>query len=180
MLRFSLAFVVLTMISPTPAALAATPDNTLTLQLSTGGPVVIEMQPELAPKTVAHIKDLVRKKFYDGVVFHRVITGFMAQGGDPTGTGTGGSGQRIPGEFSKTARHIRGVVSMARTADPNSADSQFFIMYGDAPSLDNQYAIWGKVTKGMEFVDQLKQGDSNQNGVVDQPDKIVTARIGGE
>ena len=109
------------------------------------------MRPDLAPITVAHIKELVRRGFYNGIAFHRVIPGFMAQTGDPLGNGTGGSGHPIKGEFSPTEKHVRGVVSMARTSDPDSADSQFFIMFDAAPSLDGKYAIWGKVVSGMEY-----------------------------
>lgn len=158
-----------------PALAAATPDNTLVLELSTG-PVVIEMRPDLAPKHVARIKELVRQGFYNGVVFHRVIDGFMAQGGDPTGTGMGGSGVKLPREFS-SEKHRRGTVSMARAQSPDSADSQFFICFSDAPNLDGQYTVWGRVTSGMEAVDKLRKGDSSRNGVVTNPDKIVTAYI---
>src|SRR6266852_5226120 len=123
--------------------MASDPENTLYLDLSAGR-VVIEMRPDLAPGHCAHIKGLVRRGFYDGIVFHRVIDGFMAQTGDPTGTGTGGSGHRLTAEFS-SEKHVRGTVSMARTSDPNSADSQFYIMFAPAPSLDGQYTIWGQV-----------------------------------
>lgn len=152
---------------------AQTPDleNTLYLDLKDGR-VVIELLPDLAPNHVARIKELARQGFYDGIVFHRVIDGFMAQGGDPTGTGMGGSGKKLKAEFSK-ARHVRGTCSMARAQDPNSADSQFFIMFEPARSLDGQYSIWGQVVKGMEFVDQIKRGDSWSNGTVEDPDKIV-------
>jgi len=138
-----------------PAA-AADPENTLFLDLPWGR-VVIEMRPDLAPNHVARIKELVRKGFYDGTPFHRVISGFMAQGGDPTGTGTGGSGQKLAAEFS--GEHFtRGVVGMARSSSPNSADSQFFIMLGTTPSLDYKYTIWGRVTEGMEHVDKITKG----------------------
>src|ERR1043165_3858470 len=127
------------------------PENTLTVELSTG-PITIQLLPELAPKHVEQIKALAREGFYDGVVFHRVIDGFMAQGGDPTGTGTGGSTKpNLPAEFSKEP-HVRGVCSMARTANPNSANSQFFICFADARFLDNQYTVWGEVTEGMDNV----------------------------
>ncbi len=152
-------------------------DNTLIMEL-TQGRVVIEMRPDLAPKHVARIKELVRQGFYDGTPFHRVIEGFMAQGGDPTGTGSGGSGQKLPAEFSKE-KHLRGAVSMARTNDPNSADSQFFIVFKDAPWLDGQYTIWGKVTEGMEAVDQIKRG-AGQSGVVKDPDKIISMKVAGD
>ena len=159
----------------TTEAAAADPENTLYMDLEHGR-VVIEMRPDLAPRHVEQIKRLTRAGFYDGVVFHRVIDGFMAQGGDPTGTGTGGSGDNLPAEFSKEP-HVRGVTSMARTQDPNSADSQFFIMFAPAPHLDGQYTVWGKVTKGMEFVDKLKRGDDRRGGVVADPDKIVRMQV---
>jgi len=128
--------------------------------------------PDKAPKHCARIKELTRKKFYDGLVFHRVIDGFMAQTGDPTGTGSGGSGQNLPAEFNDT-KHGRGTCSMARASNPNSADSQWFIVFQDANHLDGQYTAWGKVTAGMEFVDKIKKGDSANNGSVANPDKIV-------
>ena len=152
-------------------------ENTLIMEL-TYGRVVIEMRPDLAPKHVARIKELVRQGFYDGTPFHRVIEGFMAQGGDPTGTGTGGSGKKLPAEFSRE-KHVRGTVSMARAADPNSADSQFFIVFQDASFLDGQYTIWGKVTEGMEFVDKIKRG-TGQNGIVKNPDKIVSMKVAAD
>jgi cyclophilin family peptidyl-prolyl cis-trans isomerase len=152
-------------------------ENTLIMQL-TYGRVVIEMRPDLAPKHVARIKELARQGFYDGTPFHRVIEGFMAQGGDPTGTGTGGSGKKLPAEFSNE-KHVRGTVSMARSADPNSADSQFFIVFQDAPWLDGKYTIWGKVTEGMEFVDKIKRGEG-QNGIVQNPDKIISMKVAAD
>jgi peptidylprolyl isomerase len=159
------------------AAKGADLENTLIMEL-TYGRVVIEMRPDLAPKHVARIKELVRQGFYDGTPFHRVIEGFMAQGGDPTGTGTGGSGKKLPAEFSKE-KHVRGTVSMARAADPNSADSQFFIVFQDAPWLDGKYTIWGKVTQGMEFVDKIKRGEG-QNGIVNNPDKIISMKVAAD
>ena len=135
------------------------------------GRVVIEMRPDLAPKHVARIKELVRQKFYDGLVFHRVIGGFMAQGGDPDGDGTGGSGVNIPAEFSSEP-HVRGTVSMARSSNPNSGDSQFFIVYARSQWLDGQYTVWGKVTEGMEHVGNLERGSRTNNGLVAEPDKI--------
>jgi cyclophilin family peptidyl-prolyl cis-trans isomerase len=153
------------------------PENTLYLDLSAGR-VVIEMRPDLAPEHCAHIKGLARRGFYDGIVFHRVIDGFMAQTGDPTGTGTGGSGHRLNAEFSAEP-HVRGILSMARTSDPNSADSQFFIMFDAAPSLDRQYSVWGRVVSGMEFVDQIKKGDGS-NGMVANPDKIVKMQVAAD
>jgi peptidylprolyl isomerase len=140
---------------------------------TTQGPVEIETKPDLAPGHVARITELVREGFYDGIVFHRVIDGFMAQTGDPTGTGMGGSGQKLKAEFNK-ARHGRGTVSMARAASPDSGDSQFFICFGDASFLDGQYTVWGQVTSGMENVDKIKRGEP-----VKDPDKIVTAKIKG-
>lgn len=160
------------------SATAADPENTLFLDLKDGR-VVIELRPDLAPKHVARIKELARQKFYDGIVFHRVIEGFMAQTGDPTGTGAGGSGQKLPAEFNKEP-HVRGTVSMARANNPNSADSQFFICFGPAPFLDRGYTVWGKVVSGMEFVDKIKKGDAQANGSVDQPDKIVSLRVAAD
>ena len=153
-------------------------ENTLYLDLKDGR-VVIEMLPNAAPKHVARIKELVRQGFYDGIVFHRVIDGFMAQTGDPTGTGMGGSGKKLPAEFNSEP-HVRGTASMARAMDPNSADSQFFICFADARFLDRQYTVWGKVTSGMEFVDKIKKGDSRQNGTVTNPDKIVKMQVAAD
>jgi peptidylprolyl isomerase len=146
------------------------PDHTIILE-TTKGTVVIAMRPDLAPGHVKRIKELVRDGFYDGVVFHRVIDGFMAQTGDPTGTGTGGSGKKLPAEFTP-AKHVRGTVSMARAQDPNSGDSQFFICFESAPFLDRQYTVWGEVIEGMENVDKIKRGEP-----VREPDSIVTARM---
>jgi peptidylprolyl isomerase len=159
-------------------ARAADPENTLYLDLKDGR-VVIEMRPDLAPNHVARIKELVRQHFYDGVVFHRVIDGFMAQTGDPTGTGMGGSGQKLKAEFSKE-KHVRGTVSMARPGDINGADSQFYIMFAPTPSLDGQYTIWGQVTSGMEFVDNIKKGDRANNGAVTNPDKIIKMQVAAD
>lgn len=153
-------------------------ENTLYMDLKYGR-VVIEMRPDLAPKHVKRIKELVRQGFYDGVVFHRVIDGFMAQTGDPTGTGTGGSGQKIKAEFSREP-HLRGAVSMARAADVNSADSQFFICLAAASHLDGQYTYWGRVTKGMEFVDMIEKGDSYNNGAVENPDKVIKMQVAAD
>jgi peptidylprolyl isomerase len=144
--------------------------NTLILE-TTQGPVTIEMLPDVAPKHVARIKELVREGFYDGIVFHRVIDGFMAQTGCPEGTGTGGSGQNLKAEFNNTT-HERGTVSMARAAHPDSGDSQFFICFDEAPWLDGQYTAWGRVTAGMENVDKIKRGEPVSN-----PDKIVKAYL---
>ena len=153
-------------------------ENTLYLDLKDGR-VVIELLPKVAPKHVARIKELVRQGFYDGIVFHRVIDGFMAQTGDPLGTGMGGSGKKLAAEFNSEP-HVRGTVSMARAMDPNSADSQFFICFADARFLDRQYTVWGKVTSGMEFVDKIKKGDSRQNGTVSNPDKIVKMQVAAD
>jgi peptidylprolyl isomerase len=153
-------------------------ENTLYLDLKDGR-VVIELLPKAAPKHVARIKELVRQGFYDGIVFHRVIDGFMAQTGDPLGTGMGGSGKKLAAEFNSEP-HVRGTVSMARAMDPNSADSQFFICFADARFLDRQYTVWGKVTSGMEFVDKIKKGDPNRNGVVYNPDKIVKMQVAAD
>ncbi len=153
-------------------------ENTLYLDLKDGR-VVIEMRPDLAPKHVKRIKELVRQGFYNGTVFHRVIDGFMAQTGDPTGTGAGGSGQKLKAEFSKEM-HMRGALSMARAQDINSADSQFFICLAAANYLDGQYTYWGSVTKGMEFVDKIKKGDKNNNGAVSDPDKIIKMQVAAD
>jgi peptidylprolyl isomerase len=152
-------------------------ENTLILDLKSG-PVVIELKPDVAPNHVARIKELARKGFYDGVVFHRVIPGFMAQTGDPTGTGSGGSDlPDLKAEFSATP-HKRGTVSMARTSNPNSANSQFFICFDDASWLDRQYSVWGQVVEGMEHVDAIKKGGEHNNGAISgEPDKILKARI---
>ena len=155
-------------------AYAASPDNTLILETSKGK-VTIELKPDLAPKHVAQIKTLVGKHFYDGIIFHRVIEGFMAQTGDPTGTDMGGSDlPDIPGEFSK-AHFGRGAVGMARSQDPNSANSQFFIMFDDGSFLDGQYTVWGEVTDGMDVVDKINRGEPPAN-----PDKIVKARLASD
>jgi peptidylprolyl isomerase len=159
-------------------AMAADLENTLYMDVPAGR-VVIEMRPDLAPATVAQIKVLVRQGFYDGIVFHRVIDGFMAQTGDPKGNGTGGSGHRLKAEFS-TEKHVRGVVSMARSSDPDSADSQFFIMFAPAPSLDGKYTVWGKIVSGMEYIDQVKKGDAARNGTVTNPDKIIKMQVAAD
>ncbi|MBE1237783.1 peptidylprolyl isomerase [Phaeovibrio sulfidiphilus] len=157
-------------------------ENTLYLDLPTGR-VVIELRPDLAPKHVERIKTLAREGFYDNVPFHRVIDGFMVQGGDPTGTGTGGSKYAdLPAEFSPPAKakHLRGVCSMARTSDPNSANSQFFIMLAPTPSLDGQYTIWGQVVSGMDHVDAIKKGSAAMNGQVKDPTRIVHMRVAAD
>jgi peptidylprolyl isomerase len=153
--------------------MAAKPEDTLIIETSKG-PVTVEMRPDLAPKHVARIKELARNGFYDGVVFHRVIEGFMAQTGDPTGTGMGGSGQKLAAEFNREP-HTRGAVSMARAQSPDSADSQFFICFDDARFLDGKYTVWGRVTGGMENVDKIARGEPPA-----KPDKIVSMRIGAD
>ncbi|MEI9985981.1 MAG: peptidylprolyl isomerase [Aliidongia sp.] len=159
-------------------ARAADLENTLYLDLPAGR-VVIQMRPDLAPNHVKRIKELVRRGFYDGLVFHRVIDGFMAQGGDPTGTGAGGTGQHLKAEFS-AEHHVRGVVSMARAGSPDSADCQFFIMLGENSSLDGKYTIWGQVVSGMEYVDAIKKGDPGDNGKVADPTHIVRMQIAAD
>ncbi|SDQ96876.1 Peptidyl-prolyl cis-trans isomerase (rotamase)-cyclophilin family [Rhizobiales bacterium GAS113] len=154
--------------------MATTPEDTLILETSKGK-VTIALRPDLAPKHVERIKTLTRQGFYDGVVFHRVIEGFMAQTGCPHGTGTGGSDLgNLPAEFNSEP-HVRGVCSMARSSSPNSANSQFFICFGDARFLDKQYTVWGKVTEGMEHVDKIKRGEP-----VRDPDRIVKASIAAD
>jgi cyclophilin family peptidyl-prolyl cis-trans isomerase len=143
----------------------------INIQLETGN-VKIKLRPDLAPNHVARVTELASEGFYDGVVFHRVIPNFMAQTGDPTGTGTGSSDKpNLEQEFS-SEDHIRGSVSMARSADPNSANSQFFICFGDCSWLNNQYTIWGEVDEGMDLIDQIKKGE-DESGVVTAPDKII-------
>jgi len=153
-------------------------ENTLYLDTEYGR-VVIKMHPELAPKHVARIKELVRQGFYDGLIFHRVIDGFMAQTGDPKGDGTGGSGQNIPAEFN-AGQHKRGALSMARASNINSADSQFFIVLADSPQLDRQYTYWGEVVSGMEFVDQIRKGNPAANGKVPYPDRMVRVQVAAD
>jgi peptidylprolyl isomerase len=152
-------------------------ENTLYLDLKDGR-VTIKMRPDLAPNHVARIKDLVREGFYDGIVFHRVIDGFMAQTGDPTGTGSGGSGKNLDAEFS-LENHKRGTLSMARAQSPNSADSQFFIVFDDSSFLDNQYTVWGEVTDGMDFVDMIKKGVQG-SGAVNEPDQIIKMQVAAD
>jgi peptidylprolyl isomerase len=148
-------------------------EDTLILNTSKGE-VTVAMRPDLAPGHVARIKELVRQGFYDGVVFHRVIPGFMAQTGDPTGTGTGGSGKKLKAEFSKE-KHVRGTVSMARAQSPDSGDSQFFICFEDTPHLNGQYTVWGAVVDGMDNIDKIKSGEP-----VADPDKIISARMAAD
>src|SRR5579872_6977506 len=154
------------------------PENTLYLDVPAGR-VVIALRPDLAPQHVARVKELTRQGFYDGIVFHRVIAGFMAQTGDPKGDGTGGSGQKLKAEFS-SEHHVRGTVSMARAQSPDSADSQFFICFAPAPFLDGKYTVWGQVTSGMEFVDAIKKGDEANNGAVTNPDRIVKMQVAAD
>jgi peptidylprolyl isomerase len=149
------------------------PENTLILE-TTQGSVTIALRPDLAPNHCARIKELAREKFYDGIVFHRVIDGFMAQTGCPDGRGTGGSGQNLAAEFNDEP-HVRGTTSMARAASPDSADSQFFICFGDASFLNGEYTVWGKVVDGMDNVDKIKRGEP-----VNDPDKIVSMRVAAD
>ena len=163
--RLCLSFALLTIL-----ALPASAAEYLKMDLKYGQ-VVIELRPDLAPKHVARIKELAESGFYDGIIFHRVISGFMAQSGDPTGTGRGGSGQKLNAEFTKTP-FKRGTVGMARSSAINSADSQFFICFTTVPTLDGQYTVWGQVVKGMEFVDQIQKGEPPRN-----PDRIIKMRV---
>ncbi len=154
-------------------------ENTLYMELKDGR-VVIELLPDLAPRHVERVKTLARQGFYDGTVFHRVIEGFMAQGGDPTGTGTGGSDLgTLPAEFTRQRGFVRGTVGAARTGDPNSANSQFYIMFAPAPHLDGQYTIWGQVTEGMDHIDAIKRG-AGGSGTVSNPDKIVSVKVAAD
>ena len=150
-------------------------ENLLYLDLKDGR-VTIELFPEKAPNHVARIKELVRHNFYDGLFFHRVIEGFMAQTGDPNGNGTGGSGTKLKAEFNDLP-HERGTVSMARAQDPDSGDSQFFICFKDCSWLDGQYTVWGKVIDGMDFVDNIKKGSQFENGAVEDPDTIIKMTV---
>ena len=152
-------------------------ENTIYLDLKDGR-VVIELRPDLAPNHVSRIKELTRQGFYDGLKWHRVIDGFMAQTGDPKGLGTGGSGQNIDAEFSEEP-HVRGTVSMARSQKPDSADSQFFIVFAPSKWLDGQYTVWGEVTQGMDHVDQIKKGEDN-SGQVEDPDVIVRMQVAAD
>jgi peptidylprolyl isomerase len=156
------------------------PKNTLIMDLKTG-PVVIALRPDLAPGHVSRVKELTKTGFYDGVVFHRVIPGFMAQTGDPTGTGSGGSHlPDLKAEFS-AEKHVRGTVSMARSASPNSANSQFFVCFDESPWLDREYTVWGQVVEGMEHIDAIKKGGEHNNGAISgAPDKIVKMRMADE
>ena len=183
MLRRSLLaatpFLIGALMSDLAAAQPADLENTLYMDLKDGR-VVIRLRPDLAPKHVERVKLLARRGFYDGTVFHRVIEGFMAQGGDPTGTGTGGSDlPDLPAEFTNKAHFLRGTVGAARTGNPNSANSQFYIMFAPASHLDNQYTIWGQVVQGMEFIDKIKRG-SGGGGTVQNPDKIIRVQVAAD
>ena len=173
------AAVMTAMVAKAQNAPISDPENTIIITLKTGD-VVAELYPETAPEHVERIKKLAREGFYDGIVFHRVIDGFMAQTGDPTGTGMGGSSYPdLPAEFSNLP-HTRGALSMARSSDPNSANSQFFIVLKDSRFLDNQYTVFGRVIDGMEHVDQIKRGSSSRNGAVTDPDKMIRVRVAAD
>ncbi len=163
----------LLLIMTTGTGMAADPENRIYLDLKDGR-VVIDLRPDVAPRHVARIKELTREGFYDGIVFHRVIEGFMAQTGDPTGTGRGGSGTNLPAEFSSVP-FVRGTVGMARAQNPDSGDSQFFICFADARFLDGQYTVWGSVVEGMEFVDMIARGEPPR-----QPDSIVRMQVAAD
>jgi peptidylprolyl isomerase len=171
----------LTFVTGFDAACAGNLDPQNTVYLDTkDGRIVISLRPDLAPKHVAQIKTLVKRGFYDGIVFHRVIDGFMAQTGDPTGTGTGKSDlPNIPAEFTDTP-FKRGTLGMARSQEPNSANSQFFICFAEAPFLNGQYTVFGEVVSGMDVVDKIKKGDKSRNGEVAGPDKIVKMRLAAD
>ncbi|TIP30783.1 MAG: peptidylprolyl isomerase [Mesorhizobium sp.] len=183
--------VLIGLVTASVSAYAADPENTMIITLKDGD-VTIALRPDLAPKHVEQIKKLVRQGAYDNVAFHRVIDGFMAQTGDvkfgnmkngfsADAVGTGGSDlPDLPAEFSQTERYERGVVGMARSQDPDSANSQFFIMFAPAPPLDGQYTIVGNVENGMELVDKIKKGDAAQNGVVTDPDRMIKVRIAAD
>ena len=176
-----LAFVVFALVAMTRSAFALDPENTIYMELKDGR-VVIELLPQVAPKTVERIKTLTRKGFYNGLTFHRVIPGFMIQGGCPLGNGTGGPGWNIKGEFAANGvnnpiKHTRGVISMARSMNPNSAGSQFFIMHKDAPHLDGQYAAFGKVVAGMEVVDKIASVRTDWNDKPTTPVKMKTVEL---
>jgi len=174
--RDALALAFAAMVASRSAADESDPQNTLVLETK-NGKVVIRLRPDLAPRHVAQIKALVARKFYDGIVFHRVIAGFMAQTGDPKGTGEGGSDlPNIPAEFTQTP-FKRGTLGMARASDPDSANSQFFICLADAPFLDGKYTVFGEVISGMDVVDKIKKGDEANNGAVTNPDKMLKLRL---
>jgi len=176
--RAALAFALAAAAAPALAA-GEDADNTVVMTLKNGGKVVIRLRPDWAPKHVERIKTLVKRGFYDGIVFHRVIPGFMAQTGDPTGTGEGKSDlPNVGAEFNPT-HFKRGIVGMARASDPNSANSQFFIMFADGGFLDGQYTAFGEVVSGMDAVDKIKAGSQANNGQVTNPDKIVSMKMAG-
>jgi peptidylprolyl isomerase len=179
-LKFALNFfAAMMMMGAAYAQTSKDPANTLFLDTKDGR-IIIDLRADLAPKHAAQIKALTSKGFYNGVVFHRVIDGFMAQTGDPTGTGRGGSDlPNIPAEFSQVP-FKRGIVGMARSGEPNSANSQFFIMFGESPSLNGQYTVVGEVISGMDVVDKIKKGDSLNNGAVRSPDKIIKMQLASE
>ena len=170
---YKVILIIFTMIGYTMTAEAN--ENILLLELK-DGIVTIEMKPEVAPKHVARITELVKEGFYDGLKFHRVIAGFMAQTGDPLGNGTGGSGKNLKAEFNNE-RHIKGTLSMARAQSPDSADSQFFICLDDAPHLNGQYTVWGQVIDGMEYVKKKKKGEGNNGSIIGEPDTIISIKI---
>lgn len=175
-LALVISFLTLGLVYPSFAEESSADDGKCMILQLKDGEVFIKLRPDLAPKHVSRIIELTNQGFYNNLTFHRVISGFMAQTGDPKGDGTGGSGKNLKAEFSRE-KHVRGTVSMARAASPDSADSQFFIVYRTAHYLDGQYTIFGEVTSGMEFVDLIKKGDPQNNGVVSNPDKIISARI---
>jgi peptidylprolyl isomerase len=171
---------ILLMTASTGPASARDLENTLYMDLKDGR-VVIELRPDLAPITVTRIKELVRQHFYDGLKFHRVIAGFMAQTGDPKGDGTGGSGRDLPDEFTHHAHFVRGAVGMANTGQPNTSDSQFFICLDDSEFLDGKYTLFGQVVEGMQFVDHIKTGPKQLNGkVLGEPDRIVKLQVAAD
>lgn len=167
------AAIALTMFGTAAAQTVRDPENTIFLELKDGR-VIIELRPDLAPRHVARIKELARQRFYDNLVFHRVIEGFMAQTGDPTGTGRGGSGTNLPAEFTREP-YVRGTVGMARAQNPNSGDSQFFIMFAPNPGLNGQYTVWGRVIAGMQFVDRIARGEPPR-----VPDRILQMRVAAD
>jgi len=180
-MRFVVGLVMALFLVGVAPAFAAEPDpqNTLFLDLASGR-VVIKLRPDLAPKHVERVKTLAKQGFYDNTPFHRVIDGFMAQGGDPTGTGGGGSDlPDLKAEFTPT-HFVRGTIGAARTPDPDSANSQFFIMFAPNANLDGQYTVWGEVVSGMEFVDKIKKGDPGNNGLVGDPDRIVKLQLAAD
>ncbi len=156
--------------------MADTPENDALYLDTRHGRTVIRLRPDLAPNHVARIKELAKDGFYDGLKFHRVIEGFMAQGGCPKGDGTGGTGQKLAAEFSD-APHVRGTASMARAADPDSGDCQFFICLDKASHLDGQYTVWGEVVEGMDHIDAIKKGSPRSNGMVEDPDEILSCAV---